>query len=344
MSTLKKIAEECGVSIKTVSNVVNNYPHVSEKMRLRVMQAIEKTGYVPNETARRMVMNKNGDESYRPLKMQFGCILRPDISKYQNPFFLEVFRAVEEEITTDSNMVSFIESWDVLEKDPLLFNYLCNSEKLNGIISFNYREKFLRKISEICPVVTVGANTSGYDYVEVNFEQGTRIAIKHLKELGHRKIGFIGPFLDLPPDNYKPRYLAFQKIMDELDLEYRREWIVGSDLFFIQSGYDAAKRLLEQDSLPTAVYCVCDEIAYGAMKAFREAGVKIPDDISVIGFDNLPMSDLVFSPLTTVNVNRAKMGRTAVKMLMNRIRNNDLPQQKKIIDVDLTIRESCHKI
>ena len=344
MATLKEIAKDCGVSFKTVSNVVNNYSHVSEKTRLRVMQSIKKKGYTPNETARRMAMNKKGDNKYRPLKLQFGCVLRPDICKYQNPFFLELFSEVEAKIIEDGNMVSFIESWDVLEKDPILFNYLCDPLKLSGVISFAYRGEVLSRISKICPTVTIGSNDIGLDFVEVDFEQGTRIAIEYLKKLGHNKIGFIGPFLDLPPDKYKPRYLAFQKVMGELGLELRSEWIASSHLYQVKSGYDAAQKLIKKKNLPTAVYCVCDELAFGAMKAFREAGMRIPGDISVIGFDNLPMSELVFSPLTTVSVNRLKMGQIAVKMLYNRINNGKLPQQKRIIDVDLEIRESCRKI
>lgn len=344
MATLKDVADLCGVSMKTVSNVVNNYAHVSSRMRHKVMQAIEQTGYVPDETARRMAMSKTNDDRYQPLRLQFGCVLRPDISKYQNPFFLEVFRGVEGEINDRGYLLSFIESSEPLLNDPLLFNYLCSPEKLHGIVSFNYRQNFVDKITPICPLVTVGVNDLGHDWVDIDFESGARQAFAYLTGLGHRKIGFVGVYLDLLPDKFHRCYRAYRKMIDEFGLEYNPRWMVNSGRFFVESGYQAMRRMLKRRDRPTAIYCICDELAYGVLKAIREAGLRVPEDISVIGSDDLTMSELVMTPLTTIRFDRDRMGRAAVRMLLERRENPSLPQRQELIPGNLVVRESCRPI
>lgn len=342
MTTLKDIAIKCGVSIKTVSNVINDYPHIRKEIREKVWKAVSESGYTPDERARRLVRQReNSKESPKSTSLQIGCILRPDISRYGNPFFIEVFKAIEDEIQKTGNILSFIQSTEALSKDILLYNHFLDKSRIDGIISFAYRGEVYEKMLNSFPIVTIGSNKNGLDYIEVDHQSSTYTVMNYLHKLGHRKIGLIGVPLDLQPDIYRPQYNFYMEFMKKHELSVNPNWIINSCGFFREHGRNAMQKIIEMQERPSAIFCMCDELAYGAILACRASCIKVPEEISIMAIDNLPTSELIYPGLSTVNVDKDSIGRTAVKFILTRIANSSAPQQIKIIGTSLVERESC---
>jgi len=346
MVRLQDIANRSGVSLKTVSNVVNNYPHVSERMREKVNRAIAELGYVPDESARRLAKGKDSvtGRSCPPLRLRIGVLTRPGINKYDDPFHCRVLTGIESELRETQNIMAFSQVYSAFIDDPLGCNYQLAAEHLDGLITFVWHDEvrafFRERLGENFPVFSV--NHIPYcDSLKIDMGRAIADEFDHLLSLGHRKIGFIGVtgnWFDVPD----ARYTAFRQELQSRQLPVNPEWYPSGGSYLISdSGYRLARKLLQCSELPTALICANDMLAIGAMKALHEKKMPLPEAMSLIGFDNIPLSSMVHPALTTTDVDQIEMGRIAVRKLIERIYQPELPVRVFEVASRLLIRESA---
>lgn len=326
-----------GVSIATVSRVLNNKPGVNDELRQKVQSVIAETGYRPNRLARELSNKKTN-----VIGIVVPCI---------DSFFAPRVDAINQFCSENGYSIMItgnLKSRNSVEKELDNFNLLFEKQ-VDGIIYFASKvtEKhieLLRHISEKTPIMVVDKNISELDLpcIVQDDYNGARKAIQHLIKNGHRNIAFIkGPMCD---ESSIARYKAYTSLMKESKITINETYIRQGN-YSIKSGYTQMLELLETvDDLPTAVFACNDNMAIGAMKAIQEKGIKIPDDISVIGFDDIEMSEYVYPSLTTVRQDHYEIGRQAAKNIIDIIENKDECIKKIILSQKLILRKSDKKI
>jgi LacI family transcriptional regulator, galactose operon repressor len=340
MVNLKDVAKESGVSIKTVSNVVNDFKYISRSTKEKVLQAIKKLGYVPNKSARDLALGINGGISVKfHSGLNFACILRSEITKSYDSYFSNIFQGIEDEIKKQGHFLFFTESYEELEKNPVLMNGLLNSDNLDGIISFigPDKESIFKHLKRVAPIISIG-KVDGIGSVTIDKEQGIKLALKHLVDLGHRKIAFIGGSKN-NNGYYDARYTTFLSEVIRLNLISGASWQIGDD-FGYDEGYKSTKILLKNKELPTAIICISDITAIGVVHALYDEHIAIPDDMSIVGFDNVPESQVIYPPLTTIDVNKRAIGAAGVCSLLELIKNPKMEVSTKILPAKLVERKS----
>lgn len=327
MSSIKDIANEAGVSTATVSHVLNNTRFVSEAVRERVLKAIKLHNYYPNAAARSLASGSSR-------------ILGLVISDIANPFFPELVKSIE--------TAAYEYGYDVVlsntNYDPERASHYVRrfiERKVTGVaLMTSEMDKAL--IEELArrevPVVFLDSGEVGLHMsnLRVGYAEGIKQAILHLVELGHRKVAFISGLPNLR--SAKRRLEAFRQTIQAV-LPDAPEQIYQGD-FKIDGGRRAALEILKADELPTAVVAANDLMALGAISEFHRSGLKIPRDISVVGFDDIAFSTLVEPALTTVNLPLGELGKMAVDALMAMISS---PKEHGIelpISTQLIIRNS----
>ena len=192
-------------------------------------------------------------------------------------------------------------------------------------------------------MVVNGRSVSGpaegrFDTLNVDNAGGSAEVVGHLASLGHRRIGMITG----DPQNHDAhgRRAAYRRALEERGLEWRPEWEVRSD-FTKSGGYAAAERLAGLKERPTAVFAANDSMAVGALSAFQEAGLRVPEDVAVVGFDDVPIARYVTPPLSTVHVDLGGLGRRAVELLLEALRNGGRSARHEVVPAGLVVRRSC---
>ncbi len=333
MVSMKDVASLCGVSFKTVSNVINRHPNVRAEVRERVLAAIAETGYVPNLQARALVLKKAGPASH--LGYRIGCVISEPIRQNSNSYYSMILRGIESEIRHAGHQLKFIEADDELLRDPLRLNYFISPENTDGMISFVAEQSAV--FSRLCsrPLVLIGKHDK-YDCVTSRKVDGIALVMNHLFQQGHRDIGFAG---GADGDRRK----AFLAELNRLQLEFRAEWCLGPGYGFAP-GRTAAHALTKLPGLPTAMVCANDLTAIGMIHGLLEQEVPVPERVSVTGYDDIPEGQLIYPPLTTVNVNAEGAGRMAVRALLERIRNPEQEVCSRSLPVSLVVRGSVRTL
>lgn len=344
--TLKEIAEKAGVSISTVSRVINNdtTKPASKETADKVWRIVRELGYMPNQNARNLILKQEIGEEKAKTKA-IGCIFTSTKDTYNDPFFSQIALGIQDEVSKRGYVLGY--SFSSCEMSfSALYNNLATNPVDGAIILGRFSNdvlEFLKK--NIKNLIYTGINSvdAGFDEVICDGYKGTCTAVEHLIQLGHKKIGFVGamPGTELINVINEHRYRAFKDTMDENGLSIQQEWIRNVDLSTTE-GYAGMKAMLDQNhSLPTAVFCANDVVAIGVMKAIHERGLKIPEDIAVIGLDDIEMSAYVTPSLTTIHIPKIELGRLAVKMLIDRIENGHSLPIRMDVPFELIIRESC---
>lgn len=343
-ATLSDVAQEVGVTPMTVSRVINQNGYVSEETRIKVLQAIKEMNYRRNGLARNLKRQRTET---------IGLVLG-DIS---NPYSTELARAVRETLLIRGFNLFICISEQSAKEDIVAFESLANNS-VDGIIvatrSNDGGDKYLREIIDSnLPVVVIGRdfNHNLVDFVSANNLQGGFDATQHLIDLGHRRIGFIGATLSGGGSlNRLQGYLNALKVHDiEIDerlITGRKEAISDVPGYSTEKiGYEGMKRLLSLPNRPTAVFARNDFTAIGAMTAIKEAGLKIPEDIAIVGFDDIPLAVHTSPSLTTVRQPMRRQGQLAAELLLQRIDNTEeISRREHILNCELIIRESTVSI
>jgi len=347
MTRLIDVAKYAQVSINTVSRVINNAQYVAKDKRERVLKAIAELNYVPNESARRL-KSYHLKKTVSKQTFNIGCIVFSKM-KFSDPYYSLILDGIDREVIRQKYHLNFIYTFEQINNDPTILINMINPEKVDGIIFIHplntednrkIVEKIKMKFKSIVFVDTL--YDENVDCIDVDKFQAGYDAVKYLVGLGHKRIGFIGE-----TESYDDlRYKGYLMGITDFGLEYDKNIIEGKNIGYgIEEGYTCMKRILDRTQLlPTAIFAASDRTAIGVMRAITEKQLKIPDDISVIGFDNLPESQNITPTLTTFGVKKDELGILAVRKLLERIKNPETSPSKTILPVELIIRNSCKTI
>ena len=316
MATLKDIAGLAGVNVSTVSKALRGSNDINAKTAANIRELAEKVGYVlpalrSSET--RSVSRADGEE-IAPEK-SVGLIFPELASQYYNDIQRAFCEKMRDEgyrpviVLTEFDRRREIDAIRAFLRDGVsgIFLLTENSSHLNDI------RRIVGKVRTPFMLVCAGNNIDFCDSIGINHTMGAVLALNHLIELGHRRIAFIGE------QNTTLRMNSFISTMREHELELPDRYVVCLEERFEECGYIGMKRLLAEPEAPTAVFAAYDNIAYGAMRAIREAGLRIPEDISIIGIDDNPTSKYMFPSLTSVVSPTNDIGELAAVLLRKRM-------------------------
>lgn len=326
--TIIEVAAEAGVSLATVSRVVNNDTHVKPETRERVLAAMQQLGYVANRQARSLAGGRSNTIG----------LLVPDLG---TGYIGEIIRGIDTELSWNNLDLILYTTHRTATKEA---NYVANLAHgmVDGLLlvlprnPVDYIATLTRRNFPFVLIDHQGAVEKCPAVGATNW-QGAYTATEYLIGLGHRRIGFITGSLDLgcAEDRLKGYRSALRThhIPDAPELVYEGN-------FFQPDGYAGASALLELTEPPTAIFASNDVMAMGVMDAVRNRGLRVPDDISVIGFDNIPQSAMVYPPLTTVQQPLEQMGRVAAQMLINILHNVEKDAGRIELPTELIVRGS----
>lgn len=327
--TLEDIGKLAGVSRATVSRVINGYPHIRPDVRERVEKVIAQTGFRPNAIARSLVSNRTNI---------IGLVV-PILVKevFDDPYFPTLIQGVIRAGAQHDQIVSLYLQ-DSIHNEEYLAESIIRAGLLDGIILAlgEYNLSQLIAGSSI-PIVTVGRPEKpiGITYVDIDNQRGGYLATRHLLELGHRRIGMIAARFHVAGQG---RYRGYLQAMSEYGLSINPDWIAESD-FSVASAYVAARQVLAHH--PTAIFVSSDRMALAAMEVLQAENLRVPEDVALVGFDDLLPALQADPPLTTVRQPIGDMGAISVELLLDMIDNPGSIPEPVIVPAELVIRESC---
>lgn len=336
MANIKDIAKASGVGVSTVSRVINKHPDVKKETREKVLQVIEALNYVPNNSARNLKIANSKN---------VGIFVRGEY----NPFFSEIVETMEKEISAKdyTAMIHFHHcEEDSVEKAAqfVLEKKLVGLIFLGGVIE-KAKEKYLSQIE--VPIVFASSiidealDHSYFSSVKIDNDIAAAEAVNHLIKSGHKRIGMITP--DTKGKSVAcERYQTYRRILDEHNLDFLDGFVEIGDYTF-KSGYDSMCRLLEKKNNITAVFIATDIMAIGAMRAAFDKGYKVPEDISIVGFDGLDYGIYTRPSLTTISQPKSVLGSKAIELLYKTLDDSCL-NQHILLETELIIRESSKSI
>lgn len=329
--TINDIAKIAGVSKGAVSYVLNNKPGVSAEVREKILRIIEEYGYKPNKLAQALAGKKTN----------FIALIIPDIS---DVFYAKIIKGVEKTLSKNGYYLNLYGTHANPEKEHQVFEFL-NTGFVDGIIvmAYHIEKSFVKWISSSdTPVVFIDYP---YDHdvysVIVDNEEGGFKATEYLINLGHKKIVFIHGSKDSWDSDL--RFKGYLKALEKYNIPFNESLVVRGD-FTREGGYKAIKEILDSGEKFTAVFSANDHMALGAMKALKEKGLRIPEDISIIGFDNIEASALSNPPLTTIMQPIYQLGEMSAKILLRLLSGENLDQKRFLLKTQLIERKSCSKI
>ncbi|WP_432841414.1 LacI family DNA-binding transcriptional regulator [Dactylosporangium sp. CA-092794] len=329
--TLKDVAQHAGVSVRTVSNVVNDWPHVTPALRQRVQASIDKLGYRPNLTARNLRSGRTG---------MIGVVV-PDI---RSQYFAELTQCLIKEFS-DQDFTVVIEQTDgKLAREREILLGTSRSTLFDGVVfstvALSSEEFAHRKF--VAPVVLLGEQLGAEaDHVLIDNVRAARTATSHLVQIGRRRIAFIGR-QEQPTGTALLREQGFRQVLDEAGLPCIEALMPVATSYSYEAGARAARQLIAADQQPDAAFCSTDSMALGAMHELRRAGFLIPRDIAVVGFDDIEEGRYSNPTLSSISPDKSGIAATAARLLVARLKGEAGPAELIYVDHHLAIRESSH--
>ncbi|SDF82820.1 transcriptional regulator, LacI family [Fontibacillus panacisegetis] len=331
---IKKIAEIAGVSVSTVSKIINNYSDISEETKTKVLEIMRQTGYVPSNSAKTLATKKSN---------LIGVIFAGKLNiDFTHPFFVEVLNSFKKQMGFLGYDLLFFsnEKSHAIDGDYLA---RCRHFQVDGCIIIT-GQQLEPSISELdhsdIPCIGVdiqlAGKSSGYIMSE-NYKMSFKV-VEHFYLQGYRELGYIGSTSESDISNMRKN--GYIEAIESFGLAVNEKWFVNGDNFFEPSGYEAMKKIINSGQLPQAVFCASDLIAIGAMRALKEHHLSVPDDIGIIGCDDIDACKYTTPTLTTIRQNKDKIGRIAASLLYDLI-NNQSETSNVVVEPELIIRESC---
>lgn len=324
------VAEKAGVSVVTVSRVLNNSPTVRKSSITKVMDAVKALNYQPSAAARSLARGKTN---------VIGLML-PNLS---DSFLSEVVQHINIELSNHNYAlaISILDSKEATIKESK--NLFFGQDRVDGMLVLTplYEAEIIKVLEDKkVPFVVMDNQTYPFKVPSVvidNFKGGYSVG-KALIEMGHEKIAHIGGPVDFL--SAEDRFIGFKKALEEMGLE---PWRVVRNTFDIESGYDAVMHWHGQGELPSAIFCGDDNILFGALDALRQVGLSVPEDISLVGYDDHPFCEKFHPKLSTVKQPAAQMATEAVRLLMD-VMNGQVKRNKIVkLEPELIMRESVKK-
>ena len=314
MVNITDVAKEAGVSIATVSRVVNDngYP-VRAQTRVQVLEAVERLGFRPNDLARGLMQKRTRTVG----------LLVPDVA---NPYYPEIARGVEDVASAQLYALVFCNTDRRADKTEYYVNTLLE-KRMDGIIiaggGTDFTEASTAFAAYGAPVVFIGRHGEGVHSVQISNAAAARDATSHLTMLGHRAIAFLAGPSALT--SVQDRLAGYRAGLEDAGLECDERLLREGD-FGERSGYESAQALLAQDPRPTAIFAANDLMAIGAIAAVHDAGLTVPGDVSVVGFDGIALASYVRPALTTVAIPTYELGAAATRMLLELVERKQNPE------------------
>jgi DNA-binding LacI/PurR family transcriptional regulator len=301
--TLERVARRARVSTATVSRVLNNTGRVSESTRARVLRAVEELNYQPNLYARTLAQGQSNT---------LGLI----VSNLSNPFFLDIFRTLEAD-AHEQGLEVMVANTDYQPDQLLIHTRLMCGRRLGGLaLLVSETHPGLADLLGETPMPLVlldePGGTENSVNITIDYAMGTRRAVEYLYSLGHRHLAFVGHHTALEPLDVRRR--TFLETVKKCCSQAQSATVADEDS--PEGGLRATQQLLGDGFEPTAIVCVNDLMALGVLKAVRQAGLRIPEDVSVVGCDNISLADFTCPPLTTINIPRGRIGHIISETLM----------------------------
>lgn len=332
--TIKDVAKASEVSPSTVSRVISDNPRISDETKIKVRKAMDALGYYPNAIARSLT---------NQMTHTLGILIpRSTDEIFKNPFFPELLRGIGH--VAQENEYHLLLPTGTNEDDEIeKIKRFVFEKRVDGIIALTSKkdDKFVDTlIKSKFPFVVIGMP---YKHAEkVFWVDNDNLLIsknitKYLVEKGNEKIAMLCGSFDYVVTYH--RVEGYKSALSEGNMAINKDYIISSD-FSEESGYEAAKKLLALENPPTAIITSDDLIAFGAMKAIKEMGLRIPEDIEVTGFNNAPLSNYTNPKLTTVDINAYSLGCNAAEALLIKISGEEIEENKIIVPAEIIIRES----
>ena len=335
MATIREVAKKAGVSITTVSRILNNDDsfNVSKITKEKVLKVIKQLNYERKKNKNRISQSnisvikcfdekiENEDPYFVSLKINLENMLKKKVSKV-NFFDLEEIE----------KLIKYNEISNFSSTDAVIFIGETSKEKL----------KFFKSLNENIICVDVYDTDNITDYIKFDMRNSVEIVLNYIFKLNHKKIGLLVGRNKVVKNLVDFREKYFKEIMVKNGL-YREEYLQIGD-FSMESGYIMMKEILKLEDRPTAVFCGNDSIAMGAYKAIRENKLKIPEDISIIGFNDLKLSQYSIPPLTTIKIDTKLIAQETVNSLIELLEGKRDYHKKVFLPIELIERESCQKI
>jgi LacI family repressor for deo operon, udp, cdd, tsx, nupC, and nupG len=331
MSSIKDVARLAGVSTATVSRTLAEPDKVSDATRKKVQSAIERSGYVRNELAR----------SFRMQSTQTILVLVPDIG---NPFYSLIIQGLEEVAQQHGYRLLLGDTQNHPERE---IEYLQSvmQRQVDGVISLGHTLPRVLEFKDGKPVPLVMACEYLHDAtvssISIDNIAAAALATRHLLDLGHRRIAFINGPAQTPLS--KDRLRGYREALKAADLAYDKNLVIRGD-FSLLSGERAATALLAEKIKFSAIFAANDAMGIGAIKVLRAHRLKVPGDISVVGFDDIEFAQYVEPPLTTIHQPRREIGRAAMNRMLARLADGGAPPAPVVLGHDLVVRGSTARL
>ena len=328
MATMKQVAERAGVSTSTVSHVINNTRKVSNDVRERVLAIIAETRYIPSAVARSLKNDRTNT---------IGMMV-PNSS---NPYFAELIQGIEDAAFKLSYNIILCNAYDDPIKQAAYLRVLLE-KRIDGLILLSSGADAaladLLRTANV-PMVLVDREVAGVeaDFIESNHEEGGYLATRYLVNLGHRRIGCVSGPAELQPS--RDRVAGYRRALAEAGIEDDPAYLLHSD-FTSEGGFNAFGKLLALPSPPTAIFASNDLMAIGGICAAAEAKVRVPQQLSVVGYDDIALASYSTPRLTTVAQPKYAMGEMITHLLLERIAGGHLPLRRELLKTRLVERQS----
>ncbi|GGF36185.1 LacI family transcriptional regulator [Halobacillus andaensis] len=336
MTTIYDIAKKTGFSITTVSRALNNYTDVSKTTKKIILDAVTEMGYYPNSSARSLTTKKS---------WTLGVIFVEDLGiGMKHPFFSAVIESFKQNAEAQGYDIIFL-SRNVGGEEKSYLDH-ASHRGVDGIIIMcsDHKDKEVQQLIESpFPTVVVDLHSDQSSVVYSDNFRGSMLAVDHLVELGHRNIAHIKGH-DTTYAGLE-RLRGFRAAMEKHSLSIPSSYIVDGGFFSVDGGYLAMKELLQlNEHRPTAVFVAGDNMALGALKACKESGITVPDDLSIVGFDDIEVGQHITPTLTTIHQDTDLIGKKASEVLIQQINTRSNEYAAVTIPVKLIVRESTKAI
>lgn len=333
--TIKDVAKKAGVSVSTVSRALNNYSDINLETKEQILKIAEELGYKPNIIARSLSSNKS---------FRLGMLVEDyEMSGMLNPLVFEMLMSFKNTATRLGYETVLLSTTSDVQKNEKL-SKLFIDKQLDGmfIMGLKMTDEYYRELSQIdkpCVLFDINLNNTNVGCVGVDNTRGAFLAVEHLIKLGHKKIGFI--------NGHKDAYVSYERLDGYFLAHNRYALNVDNTLieyadFTDKGAEDAVERLLSKHKDLTAIFCASDIMAIGALNKLNDLGYSVPDDVSLVGFDGIYLSQCVSPKLTTIRQDTTKIGEAAANLLVNLI--NEQHIGRVVIEPEIVIRESTKQV
>ena len=326
--TLTDIARELNVTLTTVSRALNDKPDISPETKQRVIEVARRLGYVQNALGRGLVAG---------YVKAVGCVLKTTA----DPFVVRVLEGIEQ-LAQEQGFAVFIGTSQLDMQRELALLDMFGAYRVAGVVVISSREGQLYLPGHTrlrSPIVLINREVPDSDITSIRIDdaQATRLALTHLLDLGHRRIAHITLPDEIPSS--RARRAAYKQILEEHGIQYDPACVVETEESE-SGGFAAAQHLQAVRPMPTAIFCYNDQTALGALAGLRQSKLRVPDDVSVVGIDDVIMAEWVSPPLTTVRQPAREMGRMAMTMILKLLAGEPLEETNYVVPGNLIVRES----